>query len=128
LPADTDIQLQLATSSSGEPTNFIGPDGTALTYYTSPDTSISNVHDGDQYLRYRASLSTVATTTTPTLSDVSFTFNGDCVPDWQIAYQGLSQNTYTVTVDAPGYDQLVTDIDLSADWQHDDLLLSVPEE
>jgi prepilin-type N-terminal cleavage/methylation domain-containing protein len=128
VPTNTDIQFQLASSSSGEPTNFVGPDGTALTYYSTPGASISNVHDGDQYLRYRVSMSTTATTITPTLSDVSFTFNGDCVPDWQVSYQGLAQSTYTVTVDAAGYDQLVTDIDLAADWQHNDLLLSVPDE
>ena len=117
LPSQTDVQFQVATSSSGAPTTFVGPDGTNLTFYTSSGTDIHSSHDGDRYFRYKMYLSTLDTAVTPIVEDVTLNFTGDCITDGQTAFQGLTTGTYTVTVNASGYQQFSQDIDLTGDWQ-----------
>lgn len=117
VPSQTDVQFQIATSTSGTPTNFVGPDGTNLTFYTSSGTDMHSSHDGDRYFRYKMYLSTLDTAVTPTVEDVTFGFTGDCITDGQTAFQGLETGTYTVTVNAAGYQQFSQDIDLLSNWQ-----------
>jgi N-acetylneuraminic acid mutarotase len=82
-PAGTSVSFQLAVSnSSGGPWNFIGPDGTASTYFSvNPGVSIPLVHtdktigysifSGYRYFRYRATLqSNPAQTLSPLVNNV----------------------------------------------------------
>ncbi|MEA2568905.1 MAG: trimeric autotransporter adhesin, partial [Acidobacteriota bacterium] len=70
-PANTTVKFQAAGSSSaGGPFTFIGPDGTAATFYTTSGASLSQFN-GKRYLKYKAFLSTTDTAATPTLSDVT---------------------------------------------------------
>ncbi|MFL5746749.1 MAG: SprB repeat-containing protein [Niastella sp.] len=69
-PASTAIQLQVAASnSSSGPFNFVGPDGTASTFFTS-GASLSRFN-GLRYLKYKAFLTSGVTTSTPVLNDVT---------------------------------------------------------
>jgi len=117
VPSQTDVQFQIATSTSGTPTNFLGPDGTNLTFYTSTGTDVHSSHDNDRYFRYKIYLSTLDTIETPSVDGVVLNFIGDCITDGQTAFQGLSLDTYTVTVNAAGYQQFSQDIDLVSSWQ-----------
>jgi hypothetical protein len=70
LPSGTTLQFQAAASnSSSGPFNFVGPDGTASTFFTNGG-SLSQFN-GNRYLKYKALLSTSNTLNTPTLNDVT---------------------------------------------------------
>ncbi len=74
-PAGTDVQFQVgASNSSYGPFSFVGPDGTASTFFTTSDADLSQF-DGFRYLRYKAYLSTDSNADTPTLSDVTACFD-----------------------------------------------------
>jgi hypothetical protein len=79
VPANTSLQMQVAGSNSNSgPFNFVGPDGTAGTFFTTPPASLSQFY-GLRYLRYKAYLATTDNTRTPTLNDVTLCYNNtDC--------------------------------------------------
>jgi IPT/TIG domain/Dockerin type I domain len=78
-PANTAVSFQIAGSnSSSGPFNFIGPDGTAATFFTTSGASLAQFYNV-RYLQYKAYLSTTDSTQTPTLNDVSLCFaDTDC--------------------------------------------------
>jgi Carboxypeptidase regulatory-like domain len=70
-PANTTVRFQAAGSNNvAGPFNFVGPDGTAGTFFTVSGASLSQFN-GNRYLKYKAYLSTTDNTATPTLSDVT---------------------------------------------------------
>jgi uncharacterized repeat protein (TIGR01451 family) len=74
LPGGTTLKFQVAASnSSSGPFNFVGPDGTASTFFTTSGASLSQFN-GSRYLKYKA-LFTSTGSSTPTLNDVSVCFN-----------------------------------------------------
>jgi YVTN family beta-propeller protein len=73
-PAGTDVKFQIAASNSTTgATNFVGPDGTASTFFTTTGASLSQFN-GFRYLRYKAFLTTTSKTTTPLLASVAICF------------------------------------------------------
>jgi hypothetical protein len=73
-PAGTSVKFQIAASNnSAGPFNFVGPDGTAGTFFTSSGASLSQFN-GLRYLRYKAFLSTSNGAVTPSLSSVTVCF------------------------------------------------------
>ena len=79
-PANTALQFQVAASNSAAgPFNFVGPDGTAGTFFTTSGASLSQF-DGNRYLEYEAVLSTTDNAATPTLSDVTVCFTNTALP------------------------------------------------
>jgi len=70
-PVNTTVKFQAAASNNAAgPFNFVGPDGTAATFFTTTGASLSQFN-GKRYLQYKAFLSTTDTSVTPTLSDVT---------------------------------------------------------
>ncbi len=120
LTGPNSVRFQIASNLTVTATttwNYVGPDGTAATYYTTPDTPISADHNGKQYLRYRASLSTLTSTTTPNISDVAFTFTSSCTPPGQVIFTGLTAGSYTLSVTKAGYADYSQSVSVSPDWQ-----------
>jgi hypothetical protein len=78
-PANTSVQFQVAGSNSvNAAPNFVGPDGTAGTFFTTSPASLSQFY-GLRYLRYKAFLATTNNAVAPTLHDVNLCFaNVDC--------------------------------------------------
>lgn len=111
----TSVRFQIATNTDNATWNFLGPDGTASTYYTSSGEAIAGVHSGDRYLRYKVFLSTSDTTATPTITDVAITYTSGCLPPGQIDFSGLSNGSYTITVSKTGYTTTAKTITLSGD-------------
>ena len=73
-PANTALTYQVAASNSGSgPFNFVGPDGTAGTFFTTSGASLSQFN-GQRYLQYKALLSTTNSAATPTVNDVTMCF------------------------------------------------------
>lgn len=120
------VRFQIATSASSTPDEWIykGPDGTSSTYYVSPNTPINATHNGDRYLRYKALLSTQSSTSTPNISDVSFTVTSSCTPPGQVAFSGLSDETYTVVVSKSGYTSSTFTVDMDSNWKEQIVTLS----
>jgi hypothetical protein len=70
-PANTSVKFQAAASNSATgPFTFVGPDGTAATFFTTSGASLAQFN-GLRYLQYMAYLGTTDNTVTPTLSDVT---------------------------------------------------------
>lgn len=121
------VKFQLATNSTINASttwDYKGPDGTSATYYTSPNTQISAVHNGDRYIQYKIFLSTQSSTSTPNISDVSFTVTSLCTPPGQVIFSGLSAGTYHVDVTKAGYATFSMDISVGSDWQEQEIILS----
>ena len=73
-PTNTNIQFQAAASNSiSGPFSFVGPDGTAGTFFTNGGSLAQ--FNGNRYLKYQASLTTTDSTVTPTLNDVTACFS-----------------------------------------------------
>ncbi|HLF06918.1 MAG TPA: hypothetical protein VI893_07100, partial [Thermoplasmata archaeon] len=90
----TSIRLQLASSdSAGGPWNFIGPDGTAATWYTGSGVP-AILLNGDRYFRYRAELNSTNATATPVLWDVSVTASGPNIPEFSGIWMALAGATF----------------------------------
>ena len=79
-PANTSIKFQLAGSNNvNGPFNFVGPDGTASTYFTTSPVQLSPQFYNLRYIEYMAILATTNGTMTPVLSDATTCFNDvDC--------------------------------------------------
>jgi hypothetical protein len=74
-PANTTLKFQAAASNSVYgPFTFVGPDGTAATFFTVSSASLSQFN-GFRYLKYKAYLSTTNSSVTPTLNDVTICFS-----------------------------------------------------
>jgi prepilin-type N-terminal cleavage/methylation domain-containing protein len=116
--SSTSIAFQFATSpSSTGPWNYIGPNGTANTYYSSPGMAISATNNNAEYARYLAYLSTQIATVTPSINDVSFTFTSGCIPPGQVLFQGLPSGSYTLTISESGYKTQTISVPIVSGWQ-----------
>ena len=102
--ASTSLSFQIATNNDNATWNFLGPDGTAATYYTTPGTMLSTAHNNMRYLRYQAFLGTTATSATPVLSNVTVNYVAGCFAPGQAMFAGLTGDTgYSLTVGMSGY-------------------------
>jgi len=118
-------KFQFATATSSDAVwNYKGPDGTSATYYTSPNSTLSAVHSSDRYARYKVYLSTESSTSTPTVSDISFTVTSSCTPPGQVAFSDLDSGTYHIVVSKTGYTDTVVDVSVSNSWQEKEIILS----
>ena len=77
-PANTNIRFQIATSNNqAGPWNFVGPDGTNATYYSTAAKELLNytTHLDQRYLRYKLFLSSQADLQTPILEEVTISYS-----------------------------------------------------
>ncbi len=118
------IRFQIATNNDASTWDFLGPDGTSATYYTTSNTNIANANNGKRYFRYMAFLDTADTAYTPSLSDVALTFTSSCIPPGQVAFSGLSNGTYTLSITASGYQSYSGSVSVSSSWQTTSVTLS----
>ncbi len=116
---DARAEFQIATGNSTSSWTYLGPDGTASTFYNSTTTNFHAINDGRRYLRYKMYLHTSSTTLTPSISDVQFTFTSSCVPPGQVIFQGLPFGTYALSVSATGYVPYAgtVTVDATTAWQ-----------
>jgi hypothetical protein len=111
----TPVQFQIATNTDNATWDFVGPDGTSASSYTSAVSDIAGVHDGDRFLRYKVFFSTTDTTKTPSISDIAITYTSGCLPPGQVDFAGLSSGSYDITVSKSGYTSTAKTITISAD-------------
>ncbi|HKQ97999.1 MAG TPA: protease pro-enzyme activation domain-containing protein [Candidatus Polarisedimenticolia bacterium] len=78
-PAGTTLRFQAAASSSpAGPFNFIGPDGTSGTFFTTSPATLPAASFNGRYLRWKATLGATVAGATPTLSDVTVCSDNTC--------------------------------------------------
>lgn len=99
----TPVRFQIASNTDGVTWNYVGPDGTAATYYTATTSTISSVHTNDRYIRYKVFLSTTDTSKTPVVQNISITYTSGCLPPGQVDFGSVASGTYTITASKTGY-------------------------
>jgi hypothetical protein len=99
----TPVRFQIATNNDNTTWDFVGPDGTATSYYTDPLATINSIHNGNRYIRYKVFLSTNDSSVTPSVSDIGITYTAGCLPPGQVNFGGLQSGSYNVTVSKSGY-------------------------
>lgn len=100
----TSLKFQIASNNDNLTWNYIGPDGTAATYYTVSGTNISNVHDNNRYVRYKVFESTTNTAFTPILTSVGLNYVSGCFTPGQVIFPSLTaSNQFNLTISMPGY-------------------------
>jgi hypothetical protein len=99
--ANQSVEFQIAGSNSPTgPFNFVGPDGTATTYYTSSGSSLSQFSNVE-YLQYKAFLNTTDGTT-PVLSDVQLCYRTCSTPTVTLSGDTIIPIGGTTTLTASG--------------------------
>lgn len=117
------VQFQIASNNDNATWNFMGPDGTAGSYYDLTNQDINALHGGDRYFRYKLYMQTASSSWTPIISDVSFTFTSACTPPGQVLFTGLSADTYTMTVTDASYQTYSAPVTVSNNWSSQEVLL-----
>ena len=118
------VRFQIATNNDETTWNFVGPDGTSNTYFTTADQNIGAGHNGDRYLRYKIFLSTANNNYTPSISDISFTYASSCIPPGQVSFAGLASGNYTLTVTRSGYQDDSRVVSISSNWQSEEVTIA----
>jgi uncharacterized repeat protein (TIGR01451 family) len=104
-PASTNIQFQVAASNNpAGPFTYVGPNGTASTFFTSGGSLAQ--FNGSRYLRYRATF-TGTSTATPTLADATVCFENGTQTVTNLVAQAASgtfggTTTFSATLTASG--------------------------
>ena len=101
--ASTTVVFQVAANNDNATWNYVGPDGTANTYFTTPGQDMGSLLDNNEYFRYKVYLSTTNQAKTPTLTSVNVNFVTGCFTPGQVIFTGLAVKTYYATVSIPGY-------------------------
>ncbi len=109
--ANTTLKFQLATANALEgPWNYLGPDGTANTYYTTSGNNISSAHDNQRYIRYKAFLATTDDKKTAVLTGISLNYVSGCFTPGQVYFGDLtSGNNYDLEISLDGYQNFELD-------------------
>ncbi|GEM_PF-164616 len=123
------LKFQFAATNTPNPNpaswNFLGPDGTANSYYTPQNVSVNSVHNGNRYFRYKAFFATANTLYSPDLADVAVTFASDCVAPGQALFQNLQLNiVYNVTVSLDSYQTYNGTFTPTQSWDKLEILLT----
>jgi hypothetical protein len=124
-PNNTFIKFQLRTSNNESNLlneDFIGPDGTNNTYYSTSGSAICPGHDGDRWIQYRVYLNSSDFSKTPILKDVEIQYN--ILPDQPIL--NTPENNTCINNNAPSFTWIFNDTDSISQsafqWQMDDLI------
>ena len=100
----TSLKFQVASNNDNLTWNFIGPDGTAATYYTVSGTSVHASHSSTRYIRYRAFMETTDSSFTPNLTNVNINYISGCNTPGQVIFPSLAAgNNYDLDVSGVGY-------------------------
>lgn len=116
------VKIQIATSPDNTATttwNYLGPDGTAGTFYTLSNNNINSVHNGDRYLRYKIFLATEVANKTPNIADVAVTYTSGCIPPGQAVFDALSPGNHDLLLEKSGYQTQIFPVNIitNGDWQ-----------
>ncbi|MEK7570116.1 MAG: carboxypeptidase regulatory-like domain-containing protein [Patescibacteria group bacterium] len=113
------VRFQIATNDDDATWNYLGPDGTAGTYYTTSGTPIATANQNLRYVRYRMFLRTDDAQFTPNVSDVAIGYTSGCTAPGQGFFGSLSNSTYQITISKVGYTTLDTAVSVNGNlWNN----------
>lgn len=118
------IRFQIATNDDGGTWDYVGPDGTSGTYFTTANRTINAAQSGKRYLRYKLYMHTDDIHRTPNISDIAFTFTASCTPPGQVVFTGLSNGSYELRVTKAGYETQSVPLGVSGAWKLQDVALT----
>lgn len=122
------VRLQVSTNLLNTPStiwDFIGPDGTSNSYFTTSGQQFNASHSGDRFIRYKTFLSTESSINTPSISEISFTFSSECTPAGQAFFNNLDSGDYTLTVEKNGYQTFIQEnLSINTDWRDVEIILT----
>lgn len=112
----TTLKFQVAANNDNSTWNYVGPDGTALTFFDTPGQDMGSALDANRYVRYKAYLSTTNDKRTPVLTSLNLNFVTGCFTPGQSFFGDLTAgNNYDLYVSAPGYqDEIISNMDIQA--------------
>jgi hypothetical protein len=113
------VRLQLAVSNDPATTtwNFVGPDGTADTFYTATTTTVSSSLNNYQYIRYKLFFHTDDVLVTPVVTDLRLTYGSECLPFGQVFFESLPLGDYNITISKSGYQASSLPLTINSSWQ-----------
>jgi prepilin-type N-terminal cleavage/methylation domain-containing protein len=112
--ASTTLQFQVAANNDNATWNYVGPDGTSGTYFTTSGSDMGSSFDGNRYVRFKAYLSTADDKYTPVLTSVNLNYVAGCFTPGQVIFSELTAgNNYTLTVSLPGYSTQTLNVTIS---------------
>jgi prepilin-type N-terminal cleavage/methylation domain-containing protein len=117
------VKFQLATSPDNTSTTtwqYLGPDGTADTFYTVSNNNINSINNGNRYFRYKVFLHTNANNKTPNVSSIAVTYTSDCIPPGQALFSALLSGNHHLLLEKSGYQTKEFDVNIitNGDWQN----------
>lgn len=123
------VKFQIATALENTATTtwqYLGPDGSASTFYTITNNNINPIHNGDRYFRYRVFLSTEASNKTPNIASVAMVYTSDCIPPGQALFSGLSSGNHDLLLQKTGYQDQIYEVNIitNDDWQSIEAVMS----
>jgi len=103
--AAAELKFQIASSDvSDGPWQYVGPDGTADSFYTVSGSNISTSHDNKRYVRYKTFLATSDDKKTPVLTSININYVSGCFTPGQFFFGDLTAgNNYDLYVSLDGY-------------------------
>jgi prepilin-type N-terminal cleavage/methylation domain-containing protein len=110
----TTLEFQIAANNDDATWNFVGPDGTPNTYFTTSGNDIGASLSNNRYVRYKVYMSTTNPAISPALTSVFVNFVTGCYTPGQTIFTGLNNDTYSVTVSIPNYQtQTITPVNVN---------------
>lgn len=111
------VKFQLAANNDNATWNWVGPDGTAGSFFTSPGQTIPLSLAQSRYLRYKVYLETQSAGIAPTITDVSLGFSGGCTMAGQAFFDQIAGDTVSLSITRPGYQSYTATISTPQSWQ-----------
>lgn len=111
-PANGTVRLQIATNNDNATWNFVGSNDTPNSYYTVANTTLTELHDGHRYLRYKVNL-TGGQHQAPIISEIAVSYSSSCAPPGQVFFSNLPSGEATVDVSLAGYQPVSQTVTIS---------------
>ncbi|MFA6271482.1 MAG: carboxypeptidase regulatory-like domain-containing protein [Patescibacteria group bacterium] len=111
------VRVQIATNNDNATWNFVGPDGTSGTYYTTSGTQVHESHNDNQYVKYKILLSTEDVAYSPIVSNIQLGYTSACIPPGQVFFSSLDATTYSIDISLTGYQTLSTSVTVNGTTQ-----------
>ncbi|HBT75199.1 MAG: hypothetical protein UY31_C0071G0013 [Candidatus Wolfebacteria bacterium GW2011_GWE1_48_7] len=117
-PSPDAVRIQIATNNDNATWNFVGPDGTDSSYFTTSNAVLPTVLDGKRYLRYKIDFYLDGETTVTSFKDIAIDFSSSCTPTGQALFNALGPGTYSMTINKAGFQTYIdASVSISEDWQ-----------
>lgn len=114
VPYSTQVKFQVSANNDNSTWNFIGPDGTSNTYFTTSVFDLPEILNNKRYFRYKVYLDSFDGINTPIVDQVKIFFSSPCFSPGEVLFQNLKEGVYTLQVSKQGYSSYNENITISS--------------